>query len=377
MNSPKIRFPWFVPATFVGFLVTVTVGFYLVLKPSHTIALWVISSLAGILVLITIGFVLNSYGHEKRQEPLAKANDFVLSTSRPLVVPVKYDKKPGFFRGLFVSNHGEPAYDVNIPTVMLGRSQLIFNGELPTFTRDDGDCFFDVSIEQSRGISTTGNGLFEEMRAQGLSEVAFNIEYKDRDNRRYGTLCKFERDVGTVGGIRVRYVGQLDGREIPAVAGFHVEADVEHHLRFEVLEVAHGTDLNAEETTLFVNVRVISKKAVSILDINPSIHVSGELQICELLRDLSDWILVHDTPSQLYPYHKLDDVNLEQVSLWGELKSTPLSAEIQTRLAWHKSVRDRRYRSTKYRYKHAFLGRRRWQQKAQVQFSTALANCKG
>lgn len=138
---------------------------------------------------------------------------------KPFVVPLRYGRTPGKHEighyGLFVANHGEPAYDVSVSTdeFPIGTSKLRFDGSKPTFTKADGEAFFIGTIEDSPHHHIMGGALFEQMRKHQINEITVELVYKDAENHWYKTIGKVERNVSAPGGLSVRYVQQKRAKQ--------------------------------------------------------------------------------------------------------------------------------------------------------------------
>jgi hypothetical protein len=166
----------------------------------------------------------------------AEATEPKLPLQRPRVVPVRYGTRSSDNRaGIFIENHGDPAFDVSLPeSVAIGQSQLLFITEFPNLKREDGAVLCEAHIQQSLGSGLLGSGLFEEMRKLHVPEVEFSIHYKDADNKRYATDCKIERDVMKQGGLAVRFLGQ---RLADAPTSLTVPAPSDPRIRVEIESV--------------------------------------------------------------------------------------------------------------------------------------------
>jgi hypothetical protein len=105
--------------------------------------------------------------------------------------------------GLVVRNYGDPAFEIKpIGNVPVGKSTLVFGGDLPNWTRDDGEGFLPINMERKEGGSLLG-GLFDEMKDQDIVIVPITIRYVNSKGHRYKTTCKVERDVRAPHGLSV------------------------------------------------------------------------------------------------------------------------------------------------------------------------------
>jgi len=131
------------------------------------------------------------------------------SDNGPRVVPTKFDKNPEYFRGLFIRNFGEPAYDVSIPPIMIGKCRATFDckGERSMLTDSDGEAYYDVWIDEA-GKPGRAGALFEVMQENRIPSVEFKIKYKDFEQQWYVTNGTFEVDVTAKSGIIVGHTGR-------------------------------------------------------------------------------------------------------------------------------------------------------------------------
>jgi hypothetical protein len=118
-----------------------------------------------------------------------------LPATRPKLFPVRYVAKSRDHRyGLVIKNNGEPAFDVSIESVEIGKARLKFETDRPSLTMDDGDVLFVAWIEESPGSGLLGSGLRNVMIKKNASAIPVSVKYKDGDNRWYRTICNLERD---------------------------------------------------------------------------------------------------------------------------------------------------------------------------------------
>jgi hypothetical protein len=130
-----------------------------------------------------------------------------LPVVRPKIVPAAFAQraKNDSLMGVFIANDGEPAYDVYIPNVPLGKLTIQIKANFPRLTKQDGSQFCEVCILRPADSTVGGVCLSEEMHKRDRDDVSFAIHYSDGDHR-YVSNCKFERDANGI--IRVRLVGQ-------------------------------------------------------------------------------------------------------------------------------------------------------------------------
>lgn len=126
--------------------------------------------------------------------------------TRPVIVPLRYGEKPGYFKGLFFANDSDDiAYDVRVANIPLGKAQVQFQyANFPRIAKNDGEQFSQLWIERKTGSGTAG-ALYEEMRNNDIEFVRIPIYYRDERRRKYVTLCKLEIDVMAPGGLRVSF----------------------------------------------------------------------------------------------------------------------------------------------------------------------------
>lgn len=176
-----------------------------------------ISTLQIILFVVGLGGLLViAFWPERRfprhaQEPLAPATlpkPLELPALRPKIIPIRWDKSPDGYHGLFVRNDGEPGFDISIEEpVTIGTAKLDFWNKVHSgLTKEDGEFLFDAHIRLSQGSGTTGGALREEMVKANVEEIDLKIKYRDLEHS-YVTTCKLVRDFwGT--GIRITAVQQ-------------------------------------------------------------------------------------------------------------------------------------------------------------------------
>jgi len=144
------------------------------------------------------------------EESVARREEPPLMDKRtPKIRALRYGKEPP--RGaacLVITNDGEPAYDVSIPDIAVGKSLLKIGCDIARLTHSDGDKLCEAWIVKSPHESALGESLRAEMVAQGIANIDIPIHYKDDENRWYRTLYKLERNVEASGGLVLRYIRQ-------------------------------------------------------------------------------------------------------------------------------------------------------------------------
>lgn len=147
----------------------------------------------------------------ERDEAVAALSASKTSPSGPKVVPIRFGEKQGSFRGLFVRNFGEPAYELSIPDVAItSRCYATFNlkgQHYSTFTANDGEAYFEVWTEE-QGKPSRAGALFEAMQENSIPSIVFPMKYKDFAQQWFVTDVKIEVDVGAPGGLSIGHLGR-------------------------------------------------------------------------------------------------------------------------------------------------------------------------
>ena len=128
---------------------------------------------------------------------------------RPKIIPVKWDKPPDAFHGLFIRNDGAPAFDISVDEpVLIGQSRLGFwNRIYPGLTKEQGELFIDCHIELiGVGHGTTGGALRDLMVKADVESLPLTIRYRDLE-RTYLTRCSIVREVWG-NGLRISSIQQ-------------------------------------------------------------------------------------------------------------------------------------------------------------------------
>jgi len=108
---------------------------------------------------------------------------------------------------LFAINDGEPAYDIGVypAEVCLGDSTLQFTNTITRLTKADGEAQLSAWIESKSRGGMDGDGLFEVMRQQNISNLHVPVSYKDKYGRWHKNVCELERNVTSPGGLAVHW----------------------------------------------------------------------------------------------------------------------------------------------------------------------------
>lgn len=140
---------------------------------------------------------INSTTSNKQALPLT------LPELRPRIIAVRYGRSGSLqAQGLEIVHEGEPAYEVSIPDVKLGTSVVSFEGRIPMM-HGRSSAEWRVVITHDHGGVSTGNSLRDEMRRQGIGEIAVPIQYQDGKSLRYISHCRIELDATVPSGLAV------------------------------------------------------------------------------------------------------------------------------------------------------------------------------
>jgi hypothetical protein len=143
-----------------------------------------------------------------RLPPATENKPLTLPEIRPRIVAVSYSRIASVpALGFVVANDGEPAYEVSIANVQLGTSVVTFEGICPRMD-NRSSTEWRVLIKHDHGGFSTGNSLRDEMRRQGVGEIAVPIRYKDGNGLWYVSHCRIELNASVINGITVRNDGQ-------------------------------------------------------------------------------------------------------------------------------------------------------------------------
>jgi len=120
---------------------------------------------------------------ERRLDERLASEESALPVLRPKIIPIRWGRTPDNRFGLFVRNHGEPAFDIFVEEpVPLGTAKLKFWDRIyPALTKDDGELFIDSYIQLSRGVSLTASALRDQMIKADLDAITMKINYRDLD----------------------------------------------------------------------------------------------------------------------------------------------------------------------------------------------------
>jgi len=145
---------------------------------------------------------------DKEATPIKPALPLTLPELRPIIRAVRYGRSGSLqAQGLETVHEGEPAYEVSIPDVKLGTSVVSFQGRIPMMHgRSSAD--WRVLITHDHGGVSTGNVLRDEMRRQGIGEIAVPILYQDGKGLHYVSHCRIELDASVQSGLAVHTDGQ-------------------------------------------------------------------------------------------------------------------------------------------------------------------------
>jgi hypothetical protein len=140
--------------------------------------------------------------------PVPEKKPLTLPEIRPRIVAVSYSRIAAVpALGFIVANDGEPAYEVSISDVQVGTSVVVFEGVCPRMD-NRSSTEWRVLIKHDHGGFSTGNSLRDEMRRQGVGEIAVPIRYKDGNGLWYVSHCRIELNASVINGITVRNDGQ-------------------------------------------------------------------------------------------------------------------------------------------------------------------------
>jgi hypothetical protein len=106
-----------------------------------------------------------------------------------------------------------------------------------------------------------------------------------------------------------------------------------HDLRFELLAIARGVTLDFRHTTLFLKASLTSDSNTGISDITVSFTIGDKKYSGSPISDLSEWILKTPIKQKQWPHQNTQRDNLQDVSLWREVKENGLQAGLQ-RVGW-------------------------------------------
>jgi hypothetical protein len=133
---------------------------------------------------------------ERKLEERVTAEQSALPMLRPRIVPVKFGKTPMNQFGLFIRNHGEPAFDISVQEpVLIGTAKLKFwDRTFSGLTKDDGELFIDSEITLASGLGLTASALRDQMIKADLGTLTLKILYRDFDNARWVTSFDVVRE---------------------------------------------------------------------------------------------------------------------------------------------------------------------------------------
>jgi hypothetical protein len=133
---------------------------------------------------------------ELRLNEIEAKRESALPAARPKVVPVRFGRTPDNKYGLFLRNHGEPAYDISMEEpVAIGDVKLKFwDRTFPGLTREEGELFIDAEIEVSSGYALTASDLRNQMIKAHLETATMRIRYRDFDDRNWITSFDVVRE---------------------------------------------------------------------------------------------------------------------------------------------------------------------------------------
>ena len=148
----------------------------------------------------------------RKTVPRARASDAVRTIEqappaperRPKVTPASYVDNPDGHEGLFLTNEGTPAYDVQVEPIRLNDDWSV------TFTpisrlADDGFSEAFVSRENEAILSLWG--LWRGQAGQPAI-LPLVIKYRDFGGRWYQSICELHRDVTKKSGFDVLFIRQ-------------------------------------------------------------------------------------------------------------------------------------------------------------------------
>jgi hypothetical protein len=134
-----------------------------------------------------------------------------LPEHRPKIAPARYGPAPNECRpvaweGLYVDNHGEPAFDLEVqPLSIMG--WVVEFGHVDKLN-DKG--FLGISISKGINGTTRLGDIWHESPEAMLKALPLSlyITYRDFEGIRYRTICELYRDVRADGGFSVSFVRQ-------------------------------------------------------------------------------------------------------------------------------------------------------------------------
>jgi hypothetical protein len=89
-----------------------------------------------------------------------------------------------------------------------------------------------------------------------------------------------------------------------------------NQINVEILDAHQGVRVGWHDTFLFYRLRIVTRSDRSVLQLNPGLSLDNKRENCELISDLSDWVLVKEVPSKHnFTAKSSEDTNLETSSL--------------------------------------------------------------
>lgn len=181
---------------------------------NRRLAIW-LAVLGVLLLILCSGLIVNdtiAWWRKRRQETDQATEETPLPASRPRLAPVRYDKLSltSLQHGLFIGNEGEPAYDVSVEPLKLGRRTVEFakidrlDKGTPVFSGVD---ISDYGAIQKRNLIWA----LQEWQAavqQRHIVIPFNIIYRDFDGVWYRSVCELGFSLFRQEEVTVRFVRQ-------------------------------------------------------------------------------------------------------------------------------------------------------------------------
>ena len=138
-----------------------------------------------------------------------RSGDPPLPKDRPKIVPVKYERLPeGNIReALFLSNEGNPAYDIEIEPINLGAGWVLTFEQMSRLA-DDGAlaALSSHDHENSLDLDSLWRRLWDASATSAI--LPLRIKYRDFGGDWYRSICELHRDVLKKSGFDVKFIRQ-------------------------------------------------------------------------------------------------------------------------------------------------------------------------